>query len=145
MSPPNEPDEAWFVDLLQGRCDPIVGLSEAEVDEVAADQGVSLPAAYRAFLSVAGRECGDLWEGSDAFYPAVLGLRNAAVEILAGDEQGVELVPTDVVFAMHEGYEFLFMSGGGPDPAVLRYTEGSGATVALAPRFTQFVSDLVAE
>ena len=60
------------------RASDIQGCTESEIRNVAADQGVPLPAAYQTFLRRMGRDAGALMGGADVFYPAPLGLRERA-------------------------------------------------------------------
>jgi hypothetical protein len=85
------------------------------------DQGVALPGAYRRFLEVMGRDGGGLWTGTEVCYPEVLGLREAAVELLEEDHSAFALPSTAVVFMMHQGYQFMFLDGA--DPRVYWWTE----------------------
>lgn len=43
------------------------------------------------------------------------------------------------MIGMHQGYEFLYLSGGGDDPPVFRFTEGDDQPLQVAARFTDFV------
>ena len=127
----------WWRDELEGvDCQ---GLSDTEIEQVALDQGVELPEAYAGFLAVAGRRCGDLWIGTTAFYPAILGLRDDATELLTEDEADWTLADTDVVIAMHQGYTFLYLSGREPDPAVHRYVEGEERSERIFERFSSLI------
>lgn len=117
-----------------------VGLGSDEVAAVARDQGLSeLPGAYDGFLRSAGRRCGDLWLGSAAFYPDILGLRLAATDLLEEANAALRLAPTDIVVAMHQGYEFIYLSGPGEDPPVRVYSEGDVVSRELGPQFSSFV------
>lgn len=127
----------WRSRLAEISC---VGLENGELAAVVADQSVTrLPAAYEGFLKVAGKQCGALWAGSDAFFPALLGLRAAADELLAECETDIDLAANDVVVAMHQGYEFLYLPEGGDDPPVMRFIEGDAVPHEVGPSFTQFV------
>lgn len=127
----------WRSRLADVNC---VGLDSGEVAAVLADQGVArLPAAYAGFLEVAGRQCGPLWSGSDAFFPTLLGLRVAADELLDEWEIDADLAANDVVVAMHQGYEFLYLPQGEDDPPVMRFTEGNAVAQQVGPSFTRFV------
>lgn len=127
--------------LLAGRL-PCRGCSSAEIEEIASGQNVALPAAYRAFLSMIGRGCGDFLVGSDCFYPAVLNVRDYAMDLLR--EGGVEAgLPDDAfVFLCHQGYEFLFFKTAdhAEDPAVYFYAEGMAAPEHRWSAFSEFLS-----
>lgn len=116
------------------------GITESELDQILNDQGiVAVPKAYEGFLRVAGRNCGALWKGSDAFFPALIGVREDSVTLL--EECGIDLRfgADDVVIGMHQGYEFLYLHGGQDDPPVLRFTEGTSGPVEMSERFSEMV------
>jgi hypothetical protein len=60
----------------------VQGLTETQIDEVERDQLAPLAAAYRRFLALAGGGAGHFLRGSDVFYPQLLGLGEAALELL---------------------------------------------------------------
>jgi hypothetical protein len=99
------------------------------------------------FLESVGRGAGHFLQGSDVFYPSVLGSGNAARELLA--ENGVRFGWTaeDRVILMHQGYQFDFLRGVGPDPEVWSYCEGStvGVPVLSHPCFTDWLQAQVKE
>jgi hypothetical protein len=103
--------------------DQVRGLGAAELSWVEHDQPAPLTGAYRLFLELAGGGAGHFLQGSDVFYPAVIGFGQAARELLEENEVSFTLLDSDRVFLMHQGYQFLFMRGGGPDPAVWSYCE----------------------
>ena len=115
------------------------GLSSPELDEIAEDQGVVLPAAYRGFLEVAGRACGRLWVGTDAFYPVLLGVKQDAIELMEEFHAPFSLAATDVVIGMNQGYEFLYLSGPGDDPPVSGWHESHGSRGVIFDSFTHLV------
>ncbi|MFI7593264.1 hypothetical protein [Micromonospora sp. NPDC049359] len=96
---------------------------------------------YRRFLELVGRSAGHFLQGSDVFYPSALGLGRAARELL--EENRVPFVWTaeDRVILMHQGYQFDFLRGAGPDPEVWSYCEGTtvGVPVISYPRFTDWL------
>ena len=116
-----------------------IGVNERELAEIAADQNCVLPLAYSNFLRVAGRRCGSLWLGSDAFYPAILGLERDAEDLMRESGLPFRLHESDVVIAMHQGYQFLFLSGGTHNPPVLRFSEQEGVAELVNEQFTSFV------
>jgi hypothetical protein len=130
--------QAWWSEKLQAfEC---VGAAPTDIEGLARDQGVAgLPAAYEGFLKVAGFGCGRLWEGTDAFFPELIGLRDESKELLEEGDLGDLLEATDVVIAMHQGYEFLYLSGEAEDPAVFRFTEGGAGAIQVAERFTELI------
>lgn len=81
-------------------------------------------------------------QGSDVFHPAVLGLRQAAEDLLAENDVPAALGPTDRVILVHQGYCFDFLHGAGPDPEVWTYDETYRHPVTpfrSAPTFTDWL------
>ncbi|TDC63718.1 SMI1/KNR4 family protein [Micromonospora sp. KC207] len=119
----------------------LVGMSEAEVREVASDQSVSsMPSRYVEFLRLMGKAAGALLVGTDAFYPGILGLKRDGLELVTGS--GLDgLVPSDViVFAMHQGYQVYWMSSElSDDPPVYMYQEGDKGVSREWKSFTDFL------
>jgi hypothetical protein len=105
----------------------IKGCTEAEIAEVAAAQGVTLPRSYVDFLSVMGKEAGLLRNGSMWLYPDVLRVKGFARDLLAEWNDPFALPAQAVVVMMHQGYQFAWMdSAEDPDdPPVWYWLEGS--------------------
>jgi hypothetical protein len=101
----------------------IKGLSPQLVQQVEDDQAAPLGDTYRWFLTLAGGGAGRFLQGSDVFHPHVLGLWTAAKELLQENQSEFVLQDTDRVIFMHQGYQFDFLRGGGPDPEVWSYCE----------------------
>ena len=108
--------------------EPVAGISPEQIREVAADQRhAALPRRYEEFLAVMGRRSGRLGIADDSGYPGILGVRERAQEILAGDGAGHLLGENTVVFATHQGYLVYWMTDAGlDDPPVRRFSEGEG-------------------
>lgn len=138
---------AAIVDGVTATAEQLRGLTRAELDEVERDQAAPLAGSYRRFLELVGRGAGRFLQGSDVFYPAVLGLGRAARELL--EENGVPFAWTtgDRVILMHQGYQFDFLRGTGPDPEVWYYNEGTmaGAPLRSHPRFTDWLREQVGQ
>jgi hypothetical protein len=118
----------------------IIGCSAAEIETVEADVGRPLPLAYREFLAKMGRGAGSFFVGTDLFYPILLGLTQAARDLVAEDEVELVLPEDAIAFLMHQGYQFMFIRANkGEDPAVYYYMERSGEFVLKADRFTTFL------
>ena len=118
----------------------IRGLTEDEISEVEADQATPLPGVYREFLKTMGKGAGRLLVGSDAFYPSILGLKDAARELLAESGDPFELEESDVVVLMHQGYTFLFLRGIGEDPPVFQWVEGDPEPKQIASTLPELLS-----
>jgi hypothetical protein len=110
---------------------PVVGLTDAEIKQIRADQGVSvLPLYYEEFLRRMGRQSGGFLAGTDVLYPDVLGLKGYARALLRENEVEDFLSDDVVVIAMHQGYQFYWIHVGlAGDPAVFMYSEGHTSTV----------------
>ena len=88
-----------------------------------------MPAAYKAFLRVAGRNAGQLMDDIDFLYDKVLGLNTQAISILDNWEEGKLVLPDQAfVFAMRQGEQFMFFVADGSldDPPIYYYFEGRG-------------------
>ncbi len=107
------------------------GLPAEAVLEVERDQQAPMADAYREFLSLIGGGAGRFMRGEDVYYSRVLGLETAARELLEENNSPFRFGPTDRVFSMHQGYQFEFMRGTGPDPEVWSYSEGLHADVPV--------------
>ena len=106
------------------------------VQAIEADQPAPFSDAYRTFLTVAGGGAGRFLQGSDVFYPDVIGIRAVAEEMLAA--YGRRLEDTDRVILMHHDAQFDFTRGRGPDPEVWSYSDGDDPRPAHA-RFTDWL------
>ena len=119
------------------------GCSDTEIEEVTADVGRPLPLAYREFLAKMGRGAGKFYVGTDIFYPRVLGLTEAAHELVAEDEADLVLPEEAIAIIMHQGYQFMFVRADeGDDPPVYYYMELSGEFVQKANQLSQFLIDV---
>ncbi|WP_412742821.1 SMI1/KNR4 family protein [Krasilnikovia sp. MM14-A1004] len=119
----------------------LIGISAAEIDEVAEDQSVaSMPSRYVEFLRVMGRTAGPLLVGTDAFYPDILGIKRDGLELLT-DNSVSGFAPTSAIFfAMHQGYQVYWMpSSLSDDPPVYMYQEGDKGVTREWRSFTEFL------
>lgn len=122
------------------------GCTAAEIEQIAADAGHPLPAAYRGFLATLGRGAGRFYVGTDIFYPSVLGLTDAARNLVGEDEAGLRLPEDAIVFIMHQGYQFMFIRATeGDDPPVYYYMEQSGVFERKADKLTDFLCDVASD
>ncbi|MDN3353011.1 hypothetical protein [Actinomadura sp. DC4] len=111
-----------IVDGTTAEAGDVQGLDQELIEEIDNDQPGPISEAYRAFLAAAGKGAGRFLQGSDVFHPQILGVRKAAEELV---EHHGFLTDDDRVILMHQGCQFDFTRGGGPDPEVWSYCEGS--------------------
>ncbi|WP_329568377.1 SMI1/KNR4 family protein [Streptomyces sp. NBC_01361] len=116
-----------ITDGITASPDQLQGLPAGAVLAVERDQQAPMADAYREFLSLIGGGAGRFMQGEAVYHPHVLGLGTAALELLEENESPFLFEPTDRVFFMHQGYQFEFMRGTGPDPEVWSYSEGDHA------------------
>lgn len=107
------------------------------IEAIEGDQPARISDAYRAFLEAAGGGAGRFLQGSDVFYPGVLGVRATAQELL--ERRGLTLEKDDRVFLMHHDAQFDFTRGDGVDPAVWSYNDGDEAPALTHERFTDWL------
>lgn len=123
------------------------GCSPDEISVLESHYAVTLPAMYRAFLTVAGRGAGTLLLGTDFTSPLLLGLREGAEELLRDSGSAVTLPRDAFVFLMHQGYQFSTV-GTGPDlddAPVSSFTEGDDALTQTDPTFSAFLDRTLRE
>jgi hypothetical protein len=128
--------------------DALIGCSQDEIDEIRRDQTVStLPAGYVRFLSRAGRSAGPVLRGTDAFFPAILGIKSDARMLLQDSDLLDERFETEsVVIAMHQGYQVFWLpSVTVLEPPVLMYQEGDKGIAAHWDSFAGFLNSMVDE
>ena len=66
--------------------------------------------------------------------------------MLDAAEAGFRLKDTDFVFAVHQGYEFLFFGAQeSDDPAVWRYAEGDAAPQEVFSQFSEWLNACVSD
>ena len=127
-----------------GRCnvrmEEVIGCSDQEIREVELDQGVTLPQSYRQFLQSMGKFLAPMWAGSFFTYPAVLGLREVAFDLLQENGEPFVLAQDALVFWSHQGYMFMFLDTSyGADPPVYFYHEGEPGPMRTFDRFSDFL------
>jgi hypothetical protein len=105
-----------------------------------------LPAAYRAYLLIAGRRSPSAWVGTDCTIDWLYQLHDAAEELLR--EWGQPLLSADAfVFLMHQGYQFMYFvaDGRSDDPPVHYFMEGEPRVIQKFERFSALVECVVGE
>ncbi len=121
-----------------------VGCSSGDVSAIEAAVKLVLPGSYRFFLERCGKCAGEFLVGTDWEYDVLVELQEDALNLL--DEAPPDLfLPEDAfVFAMHQGYQFLFLRcGEGDDPPVLYYLDENQAFEEVAPSFSRWFSGCV--
>ena len=139
--------DRWVNQLIHAQIahpDSVLGCTQEQIAEIAADQGVSLPAVYRQFLERAGRSAGTLFRGSEVLYPDLIGNRDIAQELLRFNNVAWELPMDAFVFFVHQGYQFTFFrASDGDDPPCYHYTKLAGAPERSFEHFTEFLTRYV--
>ena len=126
--------------------DEIKGCSEAQVAEVEASFGMPLPQSYREFLLTAGRGAGGFMLGTDVFYPRILETTKWGANLLVESNESFSLPSDAFVFAMHQGYQFLFFRATeGDDPPVYYYFERDGMPQRISDSFSDYLFRTVEE
>ena len=126
--------------------DDLKGCTREEIEVLQQKFDLTLPATYIEWLTIMGRGAGRFLRGSDAFFPALLELREGAEELL-GENGGRFSLPQDAfVFLMHQGYQFLYFQTlrNDPDPPVTHYLEGNAPSKSwthLSDYFEQVLLD----
>jgi hypothetical protein len=122
----------------------VEGCSEAEVASIERTFGLTLPRAYRAFLLRMGKAAGEFWTGTNYQFPELLELRETAEALLIEGGARWQLGAPDFVFAVHQGYQFLFFrTGTSDDPEVFHYLEGDEGARSVAPSFSAWLAGCV--
>ncbi len=120
------------------------GCSLENVEMREKNASLSLPLQYREFLLGIGRGAGILFQGTDIFFPSIIGLKTDAVNLLKENGENFTLSSVDFVFSMHQGYEFCyFNTSEGDDPPVYQYIEGSGSPMIVWKSFSDFLMDSI--
>ncbi|WP_229068854.1 hypothetical protein [Actinoplanes sp. DH11] len=133
---------AAIADGVTATAEQLQGLTQPEIEEVERDQPAPLARSYQQFLELVGSGAGRFLRGSDVFYPSVLGLGQAARALLEENQVEFALTNEDRVILMHQGYQFDFLRGAGPDPEVWSFSEGAMvvAPAVSFPRFSEWLA-----
>ncbi len=111
---------------FDNKLSPFVGCTNSEIESLERELQINLPGAYKEFLSVMGKSCGDFLLGYDYTYQTVFGLTRESQSLIAEDSScDFRLAATDFVFISSQGSQFLFFdTGSGDDPPVQIFMEG---------------------
>jgi SMI1-KNR4 cell-wall len=103
---------------------------------------VELPPAYKAFLIVAGNGWEPLEGSHYAIEDDLANLQRSGQRIMRHD--GAKLPDDAFVLLVHQGYAFsFFLVHDGEDPPVYEYAEGMPPVRCVAPRFTDWLADVL--
>ena len=92
-----------------------------------------------------GHRAGDFLVGTNWTHRDLSDLRSAGEELI-GEAATAYRLPTDAfVFAMHQGYSFLFFRVESDDPPVWLYVEYDKEPTEVAASFSRWLRDTVAE
>ena len=120
--------------------DSIIGCSDTELTQIATCAGRELPTAYRQFMAKFGKKAGRFLRDVEIFYPAVLGLRSVAEEIVRDYEEfQIELPSSAFVFSMRQKEQFMFFDDYSDDPPVKFYMSGDAGFTTIANRFWEVI------
>lgn len=130
-------DAKYFVDDSH----PITGCSESEILEIETTCCIKLPAAYRSFLSVAGRKAGDFWRGEDYAYPKMLKFNDWCKELLAENSSNYKLPATAFTFFSSQAVLFACFdtASGELDPPVFWVRDDQPEPVQTSNHFSTFM------
>jgi hypothetical protein len=124
----------------------IRGSREEELGRFEKDLGVALPVVYRLFLTRMGRSAGAFLLGTDFLLADLGSLRLQAEQLLDEGKVGFRLKETDFVFAVHQGYQFLFFdTKESDDPAVWLYDEGDVASRKVFSHYSEWLEACVSD
>ncbi len=119
----------------------LVGCSDKEILDIEKYFGDNLPKEYENFMRIAGKKAGELFVGSDVFYPNVLNTKRGTKDLLE-ENNLVGIIPDNVSpFFMHQGYIINFFLDNSDDPKVYEFMEGDAKPKLLYDRFSEFLND----
>jgi hypothetical protein len=125
--------------------DSIIGCTEDEIDALEKQYDIQYPTMYRTFLARMGHAAGDFLVGTDWTYPVLNRLRSHGESLIAEAGTAYRLPKEAFVFAMHQGYSFLFLHTMFPDPPVWLYVEGDKKPKEVASSFSGWLRETVSE
>ena len=120
--------------------DELKGCSITDIDQIELKYNKKLPNAYKCFMQRAGKNCGRFLSGTDILFPDILQLREQALRLLKECKANISLSSEDFVFAMHQGYQFLFFKlNESDDPPIFLYVEGNLEFEMVANSFSEWL------
>jgi hypothetical protein len=117
-------------------------MDSASIARLEKHLGLPIPAAYRAYLAIAGNSPPPELVGSDCHDHYLFELRDAAIELVKESGDPFELPDDAIVFLMHQGYQFFYFQADGVtnDPPVYYYFENRPAVERPYERFSDWVA-----
>jgi SMI1/KNR4 family protein SUKH-1 len=134
--------------IAAGLADPatIQGCRDEDIERLERESGVALPIAYRLFLRRMGRSAGAFLVGTDFRFADLGGLLRQAEQLLQETQSPFRLKDADFVFAVHQGYQFLFFdTTESDDPAVWLYDDGEAAPREVFDHFSEWLEASVSD
>ncbi len=122
------------------------GCTSEEIRHLEVGLRLHLPKAYREFLSQCGKGAGKFLVGTDWTFAKLTGVQQDAVKLASSC--GIDgLLPLHAfVFAMHQGYQFLYFDcDQSDDPPVMLFLEGEGSPRQVSGSFTQWLSQCIVD
>lgn len=133
-----------MIELGLAKRSELQGCTYSEIQHIEDSFSLTLPLAYKEFLSKAGKSAGTFMEGSDFLYPLVLKQKEFAESMLEQMGADFSLSAEDYVFMGHQGYSFLFFgSGHVDDPPVLLVSEEGTIGKEVAKSFTDWLAGCI--
>jgi hypothetical protein len=121
--------------------DQIRGCSLEDIRKIESSVKGQLPKSYVMFLLAMGHGAGSFFKGTDIFYPNLLENRRRAEELLDEINSSFKLLESDFVFAIHQGYQFMYFDVAelSSDPPVYYYMEGEDGPEKKWESFSKFM------
>ena len=123
-----------------------VGCTDDEIQNVKNSQRVKyLPSIYEEFLSTMGRAAGDLFIGTNAFFPDLLRVKETALMLLEDCNFAFQLPDNVFVLSEHQGYQFHYFECNKDvdDPPVWWYIERKTQPEKISESLSDYFEDII--
>ena len=119
----------------------IHGCTAKQISALEAQTGVRLPSDYRLFLCTMGEGAGQFLVGTDWTFRNLVGLKAAAERLLKKSRvEAAPLSASTFVFAMHQGYQFLFFdTTASSDPPVYLFLDSGPTPRQVSMTFSEWL------
>ena len=123
----------------------IHGCTPEQISALEAQTGVRLPSAYRSFLRTMGERAGEFLVGTDWTFRNLVGLKTAAERLLKRNRvEATPLSASSFVFAMHQGYQFLYFdAAASADPPVFLFLDSESGPRKVFESFSEWLDRCV--